>query len=426
MVWTGSSHEAAEVPADAPLGLTVPSRWGARRALAAQELGALVRPVGWTWATTRALTWGIAMFSWLLVHRYAALPSHQAPAASVFTRVFASWDAFRFERIAQHGYASVGGSGAFYPAYPAFVGIVGRMLDGRYVLAGELVSLVATLAAFALLHRLVRRLTDDGTASRTVFYLAVFPVTFFLQALYSEALFLAVTAAAFLALSERRWLLVGVLAGGAVLTRPTGFALLAVVALAAALDRDRVRALPRVLVALPIFGLYPLVLWQQVHDPLAFLHSEAIWDRKLGPAGPFTGILRGTQAAADGIAQLTTGHVHWHNVHLAGVDPTLVSTINIEQFAYLVFAIALLVVAWRRLGWTYGLYGMLSLAIPLSTPPGPMPLMSMSRFVLVLFPVFAALALVTRSSRREQAVTVAFVLLLGLNVVRWVLNVWVA
>ena len=62
------------------------------------------------------------------------------------------------------------------------------------MLAGVLLSLAACAGAFVLLYRLAAgRLGPDG-ARRTVLYLAIFPTALFLQAVYSESLYLAARA----------------------------------------------------------------------------------------------------------------------------------------------------------------------------------------------------------------------------------------
>ena len=79
---------------------------------------------------------------------------------------------------------------AFYPLYPLTIAGLGRILGNHYVLAGLLISLAASLGAFFMLHRLAEeRLGMDG-ARRAVLYLAVFPMSLFLVAVYSESLFL--------------------------------------------------------------------------------------------------------------------------------------------------------------------------------------------------------------------------------------------
>ena len=54
----------------------------------------------------------------------------------------------------------------------------------------------------------------------------------------------------------------------------------------------------------------------------------------------------------------------------------------------------------------YGAYVVTALALPLSFPVGPQPLMSLPRFLAVLFPIFMWLALVCEE-RRWTDLTVA-------------------
>ena len=84
------------------------------------------------------------------------------------------------------------------------------------------------------------------------------------------------------------------------------------------------------------------------------------------------------------------------------------------------------VVAWRRIGPAYGLYTLVSVALPLTFVSDKVPLWSMQRFAVVVFPAFMALATVVRS-RLLVAVT-ATILAAGLcaYVVRWSLWYWVA
>ena len=99
-------------------------------------------------------------------------------------------------------------------------------MGGNPALAGVVIANISCLGAFALLRVLVEREYGRVVARRALLYLAIFPLSFFLAAAYSESLFLLLSLATFLALSERRWLLVGVLAALTTLTRPVGILLL--------------------------------------------------------------------------------------------------------------------------------------------------------------------------------------------------------
>ncbi|HSP73125.1 MAG TPA: mannosyltransferase family protein, partial [Gaiellaceae bacterium] len=114
------------------------------------------------------------------------------------TDVWARWDSAWYLRIAEHGYGAADGTAAFYPLYPGLVAALGRVFAGHYLVAGLVISLGCCLASFVLLYRLAEpRLGADG-AERAVLYLAVFPMSLFLQAVYAESLFLACALGAFL------------------------------------------------------------------------------------------------------------------------------------------------------------------------------------------------------------------------------------
>jgi hypothetical protein len=383
---------------------------------------------------TRAAIWAAALFSFFVFvpNRHPRAGRWDDPSVThdlgAVTDVWARWDSVWFLRIAKHGYdAASGAASAFYPLYPGAVGVVGRALFGHYVLAGIIVSLAAAFGSFLLLHRLAEERLGAEGARRAVLYLAVFPFALFLQAVYSESLYLLLTLAAFALAERRRFLPAGAAAGLALLTRPVGIALLPALALLAWRERERRRALAALAVAPLLFAAYPLYLWRAEGDPWAFVHAQRIWSRHLSPAGPLGGIWDGLRAGWAGVEQLASGshtHVYWTAVQDA--DPIRVAAINLENLAFLVLFVGLTVVAWRRFGAAYGLFAAVSLAIPLSVPSERWPLLSLPRFGLTVFPFFLALAALGGRPRLHTAIVSVSSILLGVAVVQWALWQWVA
>src|SRR5205085_7054991 len=195
---------------------------------------------------------------------------------------------------------------AFFPLYPGAVGALGRVFFGHYVAAGVVVSLAAALGSFLLLHRIADQWLGLGGGRRAVLYLAVFPMALFLQAVYSESLFLMLVLAAFVFAEKRRWLPAWTVAGLAILTRVSGVALLPALALLAWRSPDRRRALAGLPLVPAAFSLFPVVLWQQTGDFWGFLHSQDLWHRHVSYAGPFGGLWKGARAGAVGLAHVLT------------------------------------------------------------------------------------------------------------------------
>jgi hypothetical protein len=323
--------------------------------------------------------------------------------------VWARWDSDWYLRIAEDGYAeSPSSTPAFFPLYPALVGALGRLLAGHYVLAGVLLSLAACLVAFLLLYRLAAvRLGREG-AQRALLYLAFFPTALFLQAVYSESLYLALALGAFLLAERGRWLGAGAVAGLAILTRPVGVALLPALAVLAWRSPERRRALAGIAAALPVAAAYPVLLAAWIGEPFAFLRAqEGIWARELSWAGPLGGLWEGVAA-------------------LAREEGDRALALNVQQLAFTAAFIVLAVVAWRLFGAAYGLFAAVSLAIPLSYPSERWPLLSLPRFGLVVFPLVLALAALGARRRVHEGVLTVSSLLLGVAVVQWALWQWVA
>jgi Mannosyltransferase (PIG-V) len=344
---------------------------------------------------SRAAIWALALAGLSLLHgrlneKRSQWDRPRLHELGGFFDVWGRWDSDWFLRIAEHGYSWPSSTPAFFPLYPFVTGALGRLLLGHFLLAGLIVSLAAGAAAFALLYGLTADRLGTETAVWTVVYLAVFPTSLFFGAVYSESLFLLLGVATFVAAERGRFGAAGAAAGLALLTRSAGIALLPALAVFAWRSRDRGRALASLVLATALFALYPLMLAVWIGHPLGFLDAQkAIWERHLSPLGPLGGVI-----AAVAHAELL-------------------------DLSVAVGLVALGIVAWRRLGAPYGLYALTSVALPLSFVSDKIPLWSMQRFAVVVFPAFMALATLTPSSRSRFVLVTVLGALLAVDVVRW-------
>jgi hypothetical protein len=95
-------------------------------------------------------------------------------------------------------------------------------------------------------------------------------------------------------------------------------------------------------------------------------------------------------------------------------------------FATLVFALVACVGVLRRLPRAYGAWVAVSLVLPLTFPVKPQPLMSLPRFVAVLFPIFMWLAIVCDERRITEKVVAVSAVGLGLFTAQFATWHWIS
>jgi hypothetical protein len=152
------------------------------------------------------------------------------------------------------------------------------------------------------------------------------------------------------------------------------------------LPRYRVRRDLGWLALLPVgVALYMTYLALGGGSTLEPFQAQEIWHRHF--AGPFLGIWDGAVAAFDGARQLLSFQSH-HVYFTQGTgSPIIAATHDLMLFAFLLAALPAVIGVLRRLPLAYGAYVLAALAMPLSYPVSTQPLMSLPRFLLVLFPL---------------------------------------
>lgn len=218
------------------------------------------------------------------------------------------WDATNYIYIAHFGYNQQVLT-AFFPLYPFLIHLLTVLLGpGHELLAGTLISNLATLVAFIGLGCLVAQEGGKNRAIRhTILVLAAYPFAFFLAAVYTEGLFLACAVWALLAARRGWWYLAISCTLLGTLCRSTGVILILPLIyefgrqhgwwqpfIESARQRDWriLRRLPRtwswrqafmflaIVAAAPLaFGIFALVCAQTFGDPLLFIKAQAHWNR---------------------------------------------------------------------------------------------------------------------------------------------------
>ena len=342
------------------------------------------------------------------------------------------WDGGFYVDVARGGYLKTpagDAAAAFFPLYPhlmrafALVFEFGNFHNESLYVAGIIVSSVATLAAFVGLYQLANLDYDPITSRLAVTYLAAFPMAFFLLAVYTESLFMALAVWAFWAARRNYWGRAGLLTGLAILTKNQGLLLAVALGLEylaqigfnlRRLDR---RVFSFVLPGLALAGWW-LVNWLTFGTPLRYIQVQDLFARSFKL--PWETLWLGTQ---EFFQERSPG-----SMLPTGFDP---GSILYDYPITLFFILMLIVGGWLAgrggLRWSYWLFFLLCLIQPLSQPARDTWLAGMPRFLLIIFPVFLVLALVGRRWPTFHYLYLAVSLpLLGLFLARFVLNYWVA
>ena len=336
------------------------------------------------------------------------------PSASwhhVFT-AWERWDALWFLRIASTGYRQDDASAAFFPLYPLLSRGVANLLGNNWLLGAYVVSNLALIVAFTVFYRLTALEFSEATARRAVLYLAVFPTSLFLFAPYTESLFIALSVGCLYAARRSAWLLAGYLGAMASLTRSTGLLLALPLAVEALLQYRssvgpavaRLRGVLSGLAAAAAVGLgigAYFLYWESFADdwrrPLDV--QGATWSRE--KSWPWDTLVAGVR---EGTRYLGTYSGGYHSVDLVLVLVALVAGVWIAV----------------RLRPTYSLYYWAALLFPMTLAFGGRPFLSMPRFLLVMFPLFWALARLSERFKLHDAIVAVSACGLGLLSVLYV------
>src|SRR4051794_32387550 len=224
------------------------------------------------------------------------------PGGNALVAPLARWDSVWYLAIANDGYPRDDARrAAFFPLYPLLVRAVDRVL-GEPILAGALVSLVCFAIALMLLHRLTALELGAAAASPTLWAIALYPGAVFFSAVYSEALYLALSVGCLYAARTGRWAWAGTAGALGAATRSTGVVLVVPLAIMwlARPGGGRRRARDAAWIGLVPLGLAAFcgTLALGGGDALAPFHVQDIWYRHF--AGPFVGVWGGAAAAGGG------------------------------------------------------------------------------------------------------------------------------
>lgn len=288
--------------------------------------------------------------------------------------LWARWDSGWYYSIVNYGYSlkktGVMSNVTFFPLFPLlwkFIEIISP-LKGFFV--ALFVTNILTIFGFILFYRWVEEKWSRMVALKSLIALAVFPTSFFFISAYSEStLFLLVVATFFLS-SRRQWIFAAIVAAIASAARPTGILLWPLLAWLwwsnYANKQKPFRELLPVLFIPPLgLILFTVYLFFRTGHPLIWLSGQS-------------------DAGRDLVSPINLMWAYTKNIFTRG-DYWLK---HLAEMAALLFTIILLPKL-KKIHPAYALYAFLNLLPSLFSNT----FTSIQRFVLIIAPLFVAIAL---------------------------------
>lgn len=326
---------------------------------------------------------------------------------SIVMRQFCRWDSPHYIDIAKNWYVNVGEQRffiVFFPLYPLLIKLA--TFDWNYVnLSALLVSNISSVVAVAYLFKLAKLDFGDEVAKRTVFYLSIYPTAYFLCAIYTEGLFLALVTACIYYARLNKWPLAGFLGMLASLTRIIGLSLLPALTIEYLSQRRwKLKNLDAKLLwptmTLAGFLIYLAINYQVTGNFFTFMEIEKThWHQTIDP-------LLGLERAWE----WTISGTFPHNL-----------TVGAAQIAFATLGLLGIIGGFLlRLHSSYNVYMLFAWMMSISTGWW----ISIPRYMMVLFPLFILFGLFGRRRKFNYIVAPTFLALLCFFTILFSHDVW--
>jgi len=304
------------------------------------------------------------------------------------------WDALHYQKLAEFGYTATGPmrpSMVFYPLYPWLIRLF-TFLTNDYVVSSFIISAAATVVACVIFYNLIRLEYSRQTALCSVWFLVIFPTSYFLHIGYTESLFLALALGCIYSARTNNWMLAGIIGALACLTRANGLVLIPALGIEIihqfwTTRRWRSDWLWVVLIPLGFCG-YLAVIGNAAGDPFAFMaiRTEAFY---ISTAPPWTGVM------------LAIGQI--------GGSPVQAQIVGVQEFTFIVLGFVCAIFSWFKLRPIYSVWITCCWLLVVSVNY----VASVPRYTLTMFPIFILFALLARQRFWLAVITVWSLVYLG-------------
>lgn len=294
--------------------------------------------------------------------------------SSVFLFPWANFDGIHYLTIAEHGYTN---QARFFPLFPMLIKALTGISVGSQIFVGMLIVTLSFYLALKVLQKLIELDFSKEISMKTILFLLIFPASFFFVSVYSESLFLLLSLLAFYFARKKRWIL-AILCGILVMTtRFVGVAILPAL-LYEFVTNEKVRINKLAFFLLTPLGLvlYSIFNYYQWGNFFYFITAQG----ELGNSRSVSSIILFPQTIYRYIKILSTVSINSYDWAIALLELTS-----------FLFVSLLLYFAWKKkVRASYLIFALINFAIIISTGT----FSGLPRYVLTIFPIFIALALI--------------------------------
>ncbi len=301
---------------------------------------------------------------------------------------FGGFDGVHYLRIAQNGY-NAAYTPAFFPVFPLLVRLFTNFIpknpildlslyvDPAYFYTGLILSNAFFLIALYLIYKLFRLDYDQKVSWFSLIFLLLFPTSFYLGSIYTEPLFLLLSALVLYESRKRNFLLAGIFCGIASATRIIGVLLAPVILIELFLAikngniflKSKQFIFSVIGLGLSVAGMasYMFYLWRNFKDPLYFISTQ-----------PFFGAERSST-----IILLPQVIYRYIRIFMSTPIYSLQFLNSALEFVMALVPLILLIIYFKKIRFSYWVFMLLALIVP--TLSGSFS--SMPRYDLVAFPL---------------------------------------
>lgn len=287
---------------------------------------------------------------------------------SNFFDLWVRWDGPHYVEIAKNGYQTQGEPAlfiVFYPLYPFLIKFL-TFITQNFNTSAILVSTFFSFTTAIVLYELTLLDFDEKVATMAVWFLNIFPLSYFLQASYTESLFLTFTMLTIYLYRKRKFVDAGVSGMLSTITRVNGILLIPLLLFEGKFGKKNLITL----LLSPIgFLIYLLINFLTYGEPFYFTKPlQNNWFKKFElPWVGINNLINFTKSQTGDYYYLFTGEII--------VIPII-----------LFFAIF----TYFKIRKSYGIYMFLNLILFTSTSF----IMSTPRYAMALFPIYIALGMI--------------------------------